>query len=330
MKTSLLASLILLLSATAHAQTTQTIRAGAALAPVPGQHVVVNVTAPDTGAGLSVRPAEPTTFLGVSTSRVDPTLTEQLGLQREVGLVVSDVVADSPANGLLKRHDILLKLNDQILINVEQLGVLVRSYREGDEVTLTYVRAGKQETVKVKLAQRLAPRIASIPQAGFDVWQQFVPASAATFSHGTVQVGRVPGAMAGEEVNRTLSLARPNVTISAGPAPIARLVDVGRSNLVFSDEAGSLELQVTDGKKELVAKDPAGTVLFSGPINTDEERKAMPESVRLRFEQMEGIDALSFSIGEDFPPGDVRVITPRAEGIRLERARRPAPSLRLL
>ncbi len=317
------------LASLATAVSAQTVHSIAA-APAAGQHMIVNRAGPAIGIGGPALPAEPTTFLGVSTARVDPTLTEQLGLQREVGLIVTDVVGESPATGLLKRHDILLKLNDQILVNIEQLGVLIRSYKEGDEVTLTYVRAGKQETVKVKLAQRLAPRMASWSGAGGDVWQHFVPASGATFSQGSVQVGRLPGAMAGEEVNRTLSLASPGIAFSTHAAPIARMVDVGRSNLVFSDEMGSLELKVTDGKKELVAKDPAGAVLFNGPVNTDEERKAMPEAVRARFEKMEGINTLQFKIGQEFRPGDVRLIAPRAEGIRLERAVRPLVGSRVL
>ena len=99
------------------------------------------------------------TFLGVETAPVSPTLTEQLSLPKGVGLVVRSVVPDSPAANSLKPHDILTKLNDQLLIETRQLAVLVQSYKEGDEVTLTYVRGGKESTVKVKLTKRDMPRL---------------------------------------------------------------------------------------------------------------------------------------------------------------------------
>ena len=63
---------------------------------------------------------ENVTFLGVETSPVSGTLTSQLGLPEGSGLVVSRVMPDSPAAGSLKEHDILLKLDDQLLIEQRQ------------------------------------------------------------------------------------------------------------------------------------------------------------------------------------------------------------------
>src|SRR4051812_24857060 len=76
------------------------------------------------------RVMEKVSFLGVTTVPVSPTLTEQLGLPKGIGLVVTAVVPDSPAAGILKSHDILTKLNDQLLIETHQLAVLVRSFKE--------------------------------------------------------------------------------------------------------------------------------------------------------------------------------------------------------
>ncbi|MCX6953383.1 MAG: PDZ domain-containing protein, partial [Verrucomicrobia bacterium] len=96
---------------------------------------------------------ESVTFLGVEAGPVSATLVAQLGLAEGNGLVVNQVLPNSPATGVLKPHDILLKLDDQILIEQRQLAVLVRGHKEGDEVTLTYLRGGKQATAKVKLAK---------------------------------------------------------------------------------------------------------------------------------------------------------------------------------
>ncbi len=59
---------------------------------------------------------ESVTFLGIETGPVSPTLAAQLGLSEGTGLVVNPLVPASPAAGVLKPHDILLKLDDQILI----------------------------------------------------------------------------------------------------------------------------------------------------------------------------------------------------------------------
>src|SRR6185369_3491768 len=95
---------------------------------------------------------ENVTFLGVEASPAPAALAAQLGLARGTGLVVGQVSPKSPASGVLQQHDVLLKLDDQILIEPHQLSVLIRQHKEGDEVTLTYLRSGKQATAKVKLS----------------------------------------------------------------------------------------------------------------------------------------------------------------------------------
>ncbi|MBI3885683.1 MAG: PDZ domain-containing protein, partial [Opitutae bacterium] len=106
---------------------------------------------------------ETVTFLGVETGPVDRALTAQLGLPRDVGLVVSRVVQGSPAIGALKENDVLTKFEDQILVDPRQLSVLIRARKDGDEVALTLYRGGKEITQKVKLGQRDV-RVADLPR----------------------------------------------------------------------------------------------------------------------------------------------------------------------
>jgi len=90
----------------------------------------------------------PVTFLGLHVTPVDPTVTAQLGLPEGMGLAVRFVVPDSPADKAgLRRHDILRKLEDQLLIHPMQLQVLVRNYEAGEKVSLTLLRAGREETM---------------------------------------------------------------------------------------------------------------------------------------------------------------------------------------
>jgi len=86
-------------------------------------------------------------------------LQHQLGLPAGMGLVVEFVQEKSPAaDAGLHQYDVLQKFEDQLLINPEQLAVLVRSYKPGDQVRLTIIRDGKKQELTAKLSEHeLAP-----------------------------------------------------------------------------------------------------------------------------------------------------------------------------
>lgn len=262
------------------------------------------------GPGHGPEAGKPTTYLGVAVSR-SAELSAHLGLAPGMGLVVDALTPDSPAAAVLKPHDVLTRFDDQLLVNAEQLAVLVRARKEGEEVTLSYIRAGQPATAKVRLGTHTPPAL--MKPMGFH-WEQALPAQPA-MPGGRLEVRSLPGSLPRVEVDRTLTLAGGAADggdgrVRVAQAPIARLMGLGDGNLVFSDDKGSLELKTVDGRRELTAKDPAGTVLFSGPITTEEERKALPEPVRARLQQLEGINTMRFRTEDHFTPGDVRVIMP--------------------
>lgn len=259
---------------------------------------------------------ESVAFLGVETLPVSPALTSQLSLPKGAGLVVRHVVPDSPAASVLQLHDILLKLDDQLLIATRQLAVLVRNHKEGDEVEVTYVRAGKQTTAKVKLSKHDAPKLA-LAEPEVDLGEVDVLAER-------------PGLVAGmppAEMHRVLSLLDRRMDHTM-PVPDARgigavsgfhgvAVNPGNSNMVFSDESGTLELTSKDGKKTLVAKNTKGDQLYSGPIDTPEQRSALPKEVRPRLEKLEGMQEFSFEVGPEFH-GEADVLWSKPTTISLE------------
>ncbi len=271
---------------------------------------------------------ETVAFLGVETSAVSPTLAAQLTIPRGSGLVVNHVVEKSPAAAALKEHDILLKLDDQILIETRQLSVLIRQRKEGDEVTLTLLRGGKESTAKVKLGKHDVPKYAglfestsaralAVPSGGGQgIWEMRLPE---------------PGQRADrEDVDRVLSLMRGarggapmrvQIDRHGGPGLRAISINTANSNLVFSDDEGSLELRLKDGVKTLVAKDAAGKEVFAGPVNTPEERSALPAKVRERFEKLEGMQDITFRTDGDFQGAETKVVRPLGRGISLP----PAP-----
>jgi serine protease Do len=247
------------------------------------------------GPGQPVMETESAAFLGVETAPVSATLTDQLNLPRGIGLVVVHVAPDSPAAAALKPHDILVKLDDQQLIDSRQLAVLIRNHREGDEVTLSYLRGGKEATAKAKLVLRLFPRL-SMDSADAPGW-----------SH----------ELAPETVQGMLSLMSPREVevkrVEKDGEPEIRIfkVNTGNSHVSFTDRLGALELTVVDGKQTLVAKNAKGEQLFSGPVDTPEQRKALPQEVRERLDRLEGqikVD-LSYKIDGDFKNSDPKAGT---------------------
>jgi hypothetical protein len=56
---------------------------------------------------------------------------------------------------------------------------------------------------------------------------------------------------------------------------------------MISDEEGTLEWREKNGQKSLRATDPQGKVLFNGPIDNEEERKALSKNLKSRLEKLE-------------------------------------------
>lgn len=99
-------------------------------------------------------------FLGVSTEPVGAQTAAQLPIARGSGLVVTTVEKDSPAAAAgLQPLDVITLMGDQILVNMEQLAVLIRSRKPGDAVTFTYLRGGKQATATATLGSRRLPKL---------------------------------------------------------------------------------------------------------------------------------------------------------------------------
>ena len=87
-------------------------------------------------------------------NQIPPLTRAQLDIPKGVGVAVSYVAEDSPAEKAgLKANDIITKLDDQLIINAQQLQTLIESRKVGDETTITYYRKGKKQTTKAKLAK---------------------------------------------------------------------------------------------------------------------------------------------------------------------------------
>src|SRR5438105_8242463 len=256
------------------------------------------------------RPKVPVTYLGVDTSQVPTVVSEQLGLAKGFGLVVDYVEPNSPAaTAGVQQNDILKMLNDQILIEPSQLRKLLQTFPEGAEVTLTVLRKSKEQKITAKLAKKEVPQRHSLIPGGNhdrhwdfdetgDVGEQMQELKEQLKEQlGDTQRGIIRGAVmkaheaarrAREDVRRAAReiriLSRDNGSLRATN------IDLGNAQIVFSDDKGELKLENVDGKKLLTVKDPQGKLVFSGPVETQEDFDKLPADVRDRYEKLQQND----------------------------------------
>ena len=246
---------------------------------------------------------EPVAYLGVAVTPAGSALAAQLRLPKGQGLVVTLIEPDGPAaNAGLQEHDVLTRFDDQILIEPRQLSVLVRSRAEGDKVTLTYVRAGAEAKAAVTLGKHVPParqRFEWLGEHGPDMLfrtEEFSLPLTPPFEGGLDGAGphlQPPPPLPG---GRRLRVPAERVMIFRPHA-----------NVVLSDDAGSLAVRVDEHGRVLTARNPAGEVVFEGPINTAEERAALPEVVRAQLEKLEARDMIDLTDRDDV---DVRHVLP--------------------
>ena len=258
------------------------------------------------------RPKVPVTFLGVDTSEVPGVLCDQLGLPKGFGLVVDYVVPDGPAAAAgVQQNDVLKMLNDQILTDPGQLSKLIRSYSEGTNVTLTVLRKGQEQKITVKLAKKEVPR----RRAWMDDMRHMnhdwnvdlgdvgnMDDLKERMSELKERLGEQRGMIhdavvrAREEAQRATDEARRSAersvrTITRDNGALQRTtIDLNKAQIVLSDDKGELRIENKDGKKFLTAKDPQGKLLFSGPVETNEDLGKVPAEVRQRYEKLQEHD----------------------------------------
>ena len=263
-------------------------------------------------------PKVPAIFLGVETSQVPTVVSEQLGLSKGLGLVVEYVVPDSPAAAAgIQQNDILKMLNDQILIEPSQLRKLLQTFSDGADVTLTILRKGQEQKVTLKLTKKERPRRDSWTPGDkheghwdFDETGDFGEQMQGLKEQLQEQLGAQRGMIRGAvmKAHEAARRAREDARRAAREIRIlsqdhgalkATRIDLGNAQIVFSDDKGEMKVENVDGKKLLTAKDPQGKLLFSGPVETKEDRDKMPADVRERYEKLQQNDLPEVAPGAD-------------------------------
>ncbi len=113
---------------------------------------------------------EKVTYAGVNVGEVPEVVSKHLPIPRGMGLVVMEIVKGSPAEKAgIRKDDILLRFDDQLLASQDQLRKLTRSRKTGDKVALTLMQEGKEKAVELVLGEREE----DVANPGHGPWQPF-------------------------------------------------------------------------------------------------------------------------------------------------------------
>lgn len=94
-------------------------------------------------------------FIGIQMRSLDSQIAQYLGYSGSQGVVVTDVVAQSPAEKAgLQSGDIILQMNHQKVTNPDQIQTAVSKLKVGDKIMLLVWRGGNLQPFGVTLGQR--------------------------------------------------------------------------------------------------------------------------------------------------------------------------------
>lgn len=227
------------------------------------------------------------TWLGVATSEIHPTLRQHLDLAEGFGVLIAHAPTDSPAHEAgLKPGDVLTKLDDQILTSPEHLSILVRSKKKGDEVEVTYIRKGTEESVMVTLDEKQLPtrpypgnsRLPNYPERGEALkrfqWMNPMP-------------GRDRHRLESPRSSRTdRSKERDIESTPSQNQPGKMRVPSEQSVVRINNDQGEviIEKKGSDGTIEIF--DAEGKPVHQGPYDSATGINGLPEKARSHLEKM--------------------------------------------
>jgi len=196
-------------------------------------------------------------WAGLVTARAPAVLREQFRLERGAGLVVESVAPGSVAEHAgLKRHDVIVSVDGQLLLLPEQFTTLLEASGDDAPLECRVLRGGVEKAVSLR--------------------------------RGDVGTRAVAGILKPAESSLALVPRR----ASASVATITRLPD----GSLQQRDASFLVKLTGGGEQRLVVKDARGRIVFNGSIDTPEQRSLVPPEVRERVEGLERLVAQQQSV----------------------------------
>jgi len=222
--------------------------------------------APASGGVAKLSNPKPVAFLGVVTAPLSKITTEQLGLPAGQGIAIHALAPQGPAaKAGLAVNDIITRINDQPLGTPADLTKAMAAQKPGDTVHLSLIQKGKPAEHDVILDARPAEMgwARSIP---FDAMLKGMADGAGSEKADVIQ--RFEMSAAGD------ASGNDGMEIQLG------------SSIHMMDAHGSVEMKSNKKNREITLRDKENKVTWSGPWNTEEDKKAAPPEVVRRLKDL--------------------------------------------
>ena len=155
-------------------------------------------------------------YLGVIFASVTPEIAEYFDLENARGIIINEILEDSPAEKAgLEQGDIILELDGKEIEKNDEFRKQVAKFKPGTKVKVLVLRDGKQKTLTVELGKREAPdklvmaKSETLEQLGITV-ENLTAELAQRFDYkglkGVIVTDVAPGSLAAEKGIRTGTL----------------------------------------------------------------------------------------------------------------------------
>ncbi|MEO8616333.1 MAG: PDZ domain-containing protein [Luteolibacter sp.] len=239
-----------------------------------------------------------TAFLGVVTSDVPEMLAEHLDLKNDEGIIVRSLMPDGPAaKAGLAVHDVITRVDDQLIHSPADISKCVGARKPGDKVSLEIIHKAKPTKIEVLLGSRPAGVAANEPQPMDQLNLDEFPKELADRIRGAIagNLGGLdlqPGDDAAPQIPPQLGNAMQELKMHLEKALGAPQVLGGGvqmqsgATIRMKDPEGSVEIKSNGGSKEVTIRDNGDKIAWSGPWDTEQDKAAAPADVRARVDSL--------------------------------------------
>ena len=255
---------------------------------------------------------ERVTFLGIETSRVSQALRNHIDIPEGVGLIIDHVAKDTgAAKAGLQEFDVLLKVDDQIIINQDQLSTLIKSKKAGETVKVEILRKGSKQNLKVELGEKeittLNRRPRGMPQSkpfpspgewNFNFDSEEFQKRMEEFSEKAAEMG-----------NKALQFIPEIIIEREEEDGSKRVTSLGRGphKISIIKDGITAKMETIDGNKHYHISE-GETVIYEGETPDEETLKALPEKVQSIIKQLHESKSFDWQNLEDLKKENFRVI----------------------
>jgi hypothetical protein len=227
----------------------------------------------------------------VATALVPPSLRDHLGLDPGFGIQVHEVVPETPAaTAGLMRHDILVKLDDQLLISPEHLSLLIGIHMPGDTVELHFIRKGEQKTIDVTLV-KLDP--AKWPQQFRTDALSAAPNGPPSFGNWQDQMRKQQEHWQKWSEKQDGALNSKDATEDSAASPSSRghsefpITVFGKEGVINIDNPeGFLRMKTEGGETQITIRDASDELVYEGVFDPDAGIESLPEEAQEQLKRM--------------------------------------------